>query len=83
MAQMMAYGPVRLFYTMCDSDWQESVILRKADAYGKFVWLHYDKSIRRFNWHKDNLHMGFVELVARIRPKVQVPTKQELYPLLN
>ena len=76
---MMYYGIIRLYYTMCDDDWNENVIISKFHKYGGFVWLHYDKSIRRFNWHKRN-HITFKQLVKIIRTKVTPPTYEELFP---
>ena len=80
--EMMYHGPIRLYYTMCDEDWNENVIINKFKKYGGFVWLHYDKSIRRFNWHKRN-HITFKELVRIIRTKVTPPTYEELFPTMS
>ena len=83
--KMMKFGPIRLYYTMCDEDWEENVIIKKAKNYdGGFVWLHYDKSIRKSNWYNnqkgnDKNLMTFPGLVKSIRTKLNAPTYEELF----
>jgi hypothetical protein len=76
---MQGHGPIRLYYTMCDDDWSDDVIVKKHQEYHQFVWLHYDKSIRRVNWYKRN-HITYLDIVQIIREKVIPPTRDELFP---